>query len=191
MRIGVYGGTFDPIHTAHLIIAEHTREQLDLDLVLFIPSYIPPHKTEAPLCDALNRLEMVKTAVKDHPHFQTIDFEIKRQKTSYTVHTLEHIRDTFRLEQHELYLLMGADNYIHFDKWKSPQTIYKMCRLTVAGRPNAEVQVSHEFTDVLWVNAPLLEISASDIRDRLATGKSIRYIVPHPVEQYIKHYNLY
>lgn len=192
MKIGVYGGTFDPIHIAHLVIAEHAREQLGIDIVLFIPSYVPPHKKEVPVSSPQDRLKMVDLATRDNPHFQTIDFEIKQKGKSYTLYTLQHISEVFNVKRHELFLFLGADNYINFHKWKAPEAIYDMCRLAVADRPDISVeQIPHQFDKVEWVYAPKIQISSSAIRNRRLNHQSIRYLLPNTVKEYIEYKNLY
>lgn len=193
MRIGIYGGTFDPIHIAHMIIAERAREQLQLDKLFFIPTFIPPHKKTKTVSDAQDRIDMVKCAIQSEKHFYLSDYEITRKETSYTVYTLQHFRDTMGLEREQLFLLIGADNFVDFHTWKDPEEIVKLCRLCIVDRPNLSGKDVEQpiKTDAIWIDAPLMGISSSDIRDKVRNGKSIHYLVPPGVEDYIISYNLY
>ncbi len=193
MRIGIYGGTFDPIHIAHMIIAECAREQLQLDKLYFIPTFIPPHKKTVTVSDAQDRIDMVKCAIQSDKNFYLSDYEINRKETSYTVYTLQHFRQTMGLDREQLFLLIGADNYIEFHKWKNPEEIVKLCRLCIVDRPNLSGKDAGQpvQTDAIWIDAPLMGISSSDIRDKVRQGKSIHYLVPLSVEEYIISHNLY
>lgn len=189
MKIGVYGGTFDPIHLAHLIIAEYAREELALDRLFFTPGYIPPHKKNADISSAAHRVAMIQCAIADNDFFDICDFEIMKKGTSYTVDTLAHIQKKYGLSHENLYFILGADNMKDFNLWKHPEKIQQMAQLVVAGRPSFEVKSN----DVPFksMDFPLFDISASLIRRRISQKKSIRYLVADKVEQYIHDNKLY
>jgi len=191
MNIGILGGTFNPPHVGHLIVAERVREELGLDKILFIPSAISPHKQHIQLADAAYRIEMVQLAVLGRQFFEASDIEIARGGVSYTVDTLDQLKrmypdDTF-------FLLIGMDNLAEFNTWKSPEKIVDLANVVVMTRagfkPN---EVLGEYgKKVTFCQVPEIEISSSDIRARVKQGKSIRFLVPKPVESYIMYRKLY
>jgi nicotinate-nucleotide adenylyltransferase len=190
-RLGVFGGTFDPIHVAHLVLAEQAREQLQLDRVLFMPSALPPHKLDRTISPAKVRLEMVELAIAGHPQFTVSDLEIKRQGPSYTVDTLRSLKETH--PQAELFLLLGADMLLDFPNWRSPDEILSLASLAVMERKGATISnFDCKHGDrVMPVEAPTLAISGTDLRRRVAEGRSIRFLVPAAVEAFIDAHRLY
>lgn len=193
MRLGVFGGTFDPIHIAHLIIVEWMREELQLDRVLIVPAYRPPHKKAKSLSDIQVRLEMVKRAIADHPFLEASDIEIQRAGISYTVETLTAIARDYQLDRNRLFLLVGSDSLNDMHRWHQPEQIFTIASVAIARRPGVVVPPSANgiFTNVIWVDSPLLEISATHIRERVRQKKSIRYLVPAVVENFIIEKSLY
>ncbi|MDZ7316735.1 MAG: nicotinate-nucleotide adenylyltransferase [candidate division KSB1 bacterium] len=193
MRVGIYGGTFDPIHIAHLIIAEAARDDLNLDRVIFVPSYLPPHKPNRNISPAEIRLEMVRRAVAGNSAFFASDYEIRRQNISYTVETLRYFATQWQIDRERLFLIIGQDNLKDFDKWKEPEEIVRLASLAVAARAeqNSTLPVVLDKAVIRYLNSPLLNISASAIRDRIRNGKSIRYWVPAAVEEIICENGLY
>lgn len=193
MKIGIYGGTFDPIHIAHLIIAEAARNDLKLDRVIFVPSYIPPHKPNRHISAAEIRIEMVERAVGDHSAFVVSDYEIRRQNISYTVETLRYFAEQYQIDRDHLFLIIGQDNLKDFDKWKEPEEILRLASLAVAARPEQpEIWPTMlEKAAIRFLNSPLMGISASVIRERVRNGQSIRYWVPSVVEEIIRQKGLY
>jgi nicotinate-nucleotide adenylyltransferase len=194
-RLGVFGGTFDPIHLAHLVLAEQAREQLRLDQVLFMPAFIPPHKMGRTLSPPKVRLEMAELAVAGHPNFEVGDLELRRTGPSYTVDTLRTLR-----EQHpsaELLLLLGGDSLADFPTWREPREILSLAKLGVMkreGSPPPEQPTGWEAElaeRVTFIEAPLLAISGTDLRRRVSEGRSIRYFVPAAVEAFINANKLY
>lgn len=191
MNIGVFGGTFNPPHCGHLIIAERVREEFGLDKVLFVPSSVSPHKQHLALVDPAHRLEMVQLAVLGQQHFESSSIEIDRGGVSYTIDTLEELGRIY--SDAVLYLLVGMDNLGEFATWKSPERIVDLAKVVVMTRPgfhptdNPE-QLPRQF---LHCQVPKIEISSSEIRERVRDGKSIRYLVPTPVESYIYFRRLY
>lgn len=194
-RIGVFGGSFNPIHLGHLILAENAREQLRLDEVVFAPAGSPPHKDGAALERVEHRLAMVQLAVAGNDQFRCSDIDSRGDHPAYTWQLLERFRD-----EHPgaaLWFLIGGDSLADFHRWSRPARILHLARLAVANRPDVETnerQLSTvpDLTDhVDVIEAPLCAISATDIRERLATGLSIRYLVPDSVRTYIDDHDLY
>ena len=194
-RLGVFGGTFDPIHLAHLVLAEQAREQLQLDQVLFVPALIPPHKMTRTLSPPKVRLEMVELAVAGHANFAVSDLELRRSGPSYTVDTLRTLR-----EQHpqvELFLLLGGDSLVDFPSWREPAEILSLAKLGVMKREGASSPKDPSgwekelAKNVSFIEAPLLEISGTDLRRRVKEHRSIRYLVPASIEAFIDAQGLY
>lgn len=200
MRIGVFGGTFDPIHVGHLILAEQCREQARLDRVLFIPAARPPHKIERVLTPFHHRVEMLNLAIAGHPAFRVDELEKDRPGPSYTVETLETLRQ--RDPGAELFLVIGADCLPDLPGWYEPVRILELAGLLVVPRPEWPMQSADELRVTLrlplekplrlqQVGMPLLQISSRDLRHRAAEGRSLRYQVPRAVECYIETHRLY
>ncbi len=194
-RIGIYGGTFNPVHTAHLITAEDVREQMHLDKVLFIPSADPPHKKSGGLVEASKRFEMVKLAIEGNDNFEISDIELKSKRStkSYTVDTLIALREIYINEQVKLYLIIGMDQLIELHTWKDPGKLFILSEVIVINRPGYVIQqVENEFASkAVFVPVKSIDISSTDIRQRIAEEKSIKYLVPNEVELFIKKNNLY
>lgn len=183
MRTGILGGSFDPIHHGHLILARAAREQLALDRVIFIPANLSPHKTETVPTTGDNRLEMVKLAIKGEAGFEARDIELRRPAPSYTVDTLRELHAAHPGD--EFVLLIGADNVAKFGTWREADEIRKLARIAVLDR--AGNAVAHDWPVVRRV----IDISSTDIRTRVATGHSIRYLTPDRVCDYIADNRLY
>lgn len=194
-RIGVFGGAFNPVHIAHLIIAEDVRQQIHLDKVLFIPYSKPPHKDNGELADAEARLHMVRLAISDNPYFEASDIEIQRGQNSvtYTVDTLMELREQYKNEQVKFYLMIGIDNLIELHTWKDPGKLFLLSEVVVLNRPGYLIQnVQNDYNrQVIYLPAPNLDISATDIRHKIQEKKSIKYLVPKAVEEFIKNNKLY
>ncbi len=194
MRIGLYGGTFDPIHLGHLILAEQCREQLRLDAVWFIPAGEPPHKPPGGRTPGRQRFEMLELAISGHAAFRALDVEIARSGTSFTVETLAVLH-----QQHpatEFWWLMGADALRDFPTWREPERILTLCRLAAVNRGGIEspetTAARQRFHDRIDdVVMPAITFSASDVRHRVASGQSVRYLVPRAVEVYIEQHGLF
>jgi nicotinate-nucleotide adenylyltransferase len=183
MRIGIFGGSFDPIHHGHLILARAAREELGLDRVIFIPADMSPHKTETKPSTAQDRLAMVQRAIADEDGFAASDIELLRPPPSYTVETLRELKALYPGD--ELILLIGADNVAKFETWREPDEIRKHARIAVLDRAH------HEIPDDWTVVRRLVDISSTDIRRRIQAGKSIRYLTPDSVCDYIREHGLY
>ncbi|MDZ7372538.1 MAG: nicotinate-nucleotide adenylyltransferase [candidate division KSB1 bacterium] len=193
MKLGLYGGTFDPIHLGHLITAEFAREALGLQKVLFVVAAQPPHKQSTVATPAHHRLEMVRRALSSNPHFEASDLEIRRGGISYTVETLEFVRRRWNLQRDELFFLMGQDSLADLRNWREPERILSLATVVVFRRshtPLHDVPPSY-LAAVRILETPLIEISATDIRNRVRQGRSIRYLVPDAVAEYIERHGLY
>jgi nicotinate-nucleotide adenylyltransferase len=194
-RIGIFGGTFDPIHNGHLIIAENVREAMNLEKILFIPSKIPPLKESKFLTNEMHRLQMLKIAVEDNSAFEISEIEINdySNKPNYTVDTLIKLREIYKNEQVKLYLIIGMDQLINLHKWKEPSKLFLLSEIIVINRPGYTIdQVENDFLrQVTCVPVPNIDISSKDIRFRLNEKRTIKYLVPNKVEEYIYKNKLY
>lgn len=191
MNIGIYGGTFNPPHVGHLITVECVKGRAGLDKIIFIPSFISPHKQEGEEHSATHRFEMTKLAIQGNKFFEVSDFEIKKSETSYTIATLEQLKSTHPNDSFSI--IIGMDNYLTFHLWKEPKKILAMATLVVMNRPNYPQQVNEVIgtENTVFIDVPSIDISSSDIRSRVKEGKSIKYLVPDRVEVYIQNHNLY
>jgi nicotinate-nucleotide adenylyltransferase len=191
MRIGVFGGTFNPPHLGHLIVAESARESLNLDEVLFIPCASPPHKSSRSLADADCRLEMVRLATSGHSGFEVSDIEVQRGGKSYTVDTLRTLTALYPRAQ--LYLLIGIDNLLELHTWKEPEEIFSLSEVVAINRPGFDPTTVRKdyLRRVTFLRYPSIDISSSEIRRKAKMGKSIRYLVPSAVETYILRHGAY
>lgn len=200
MRLGILGGSFDPVHYGHLLLAETCREACQLDEVVLIPAAVPPHKRERERAPGAQRIEMLKLAIGGHPALSVSSMEIVRGGLSYTVETLRELCET---QPHsKLFLLLGADALSDLPTWREPEEICRLATLVVVGRPGAPPPdfgalskvASPERVEIFrrnLVEMPLIGLSSSDIRRRVAEGKSIRYRTPRAVEKYIESARLY
>jgi len=193
MRIGLYGGTFDPVHLGHLIVAEQARLKLQLQRVFFVLTPNPPHKPAAAISPAEHRLNMLKLALNDHPQFEVSTAELERPGVSYTVDTLRQFRALPEFSEAEFFLIIGADSMLELKNWREPQAIIRLAKLAVYSRRGLDLHhVAPEFLQETHViDGPQVEISATDIRERCRGGGSIRYLVPEVVRNYILENYLY
>lgn len=193
INIGLFGGTFDPIHIAHLIVAEWVCEAANLERLFFIPARIHPFKNNQQIEDSRHRAAMVRLAIGDNPRFAISPAELNREGVSYTIDTVKFFRREFPPQSHELLWLMGADNLAKFREWRQPEELARLCRILVFGRPEANPPAPQDplFATFEYVQTPLLEISSTEIRQRVQQGRSIRYLVPAAVEAYIHQHSLY
>lgn len=191
MKIGIFGGTFNPPHAGHVIVAEHVRTALRLEKVLFIPSYLSPHKLESESDLAEHRLAMTRLAIRENDHFDISDIEVKQKGISYTIQTLESL--TKENPTASFSVIVGMDNYLTFHRWKEPRRILALSTLVVMNRPGFPRQMNEQVgsENVLFVDVPNIDISSSEIRRRVALGASIRSLVDPEVEEYISRHSLY
>jgi nicotinate-nucleotide adenylyltransferase len=218
MKIGLCGGTYDPIHTGHMIMGEETGDVLGLQSILYIPAKLPPHKRDMKITPSEHRLAMVQLAVRNHKIFSASDLELKREGPSFTVQTLEYFRKT--CPDDDFLFVMGQDAFIEIETWHRFEDVFDLCRLVIVTRPGSPLVEPRLFTsavrrffpdDVVFLEGspdtdrnrlqtnwrlcflpiPALHISSSDIRRRIREGRSIRYLVPGSVRRYIRNNNLY
>lgn len=198
MRLGVLGGTFDPIHFGHLLAAEEARVALRLDRVLFAPAGDPPHKQGHPILPVLHRLAMVHLAIADNPAFAVTRVDVDRPGPHYTLDMVRLLRNEWGTSAEETFFIMGADSLANLSTWHQPARLIELCRLTVVTRPGYRPDLA-KLEEVLpglsrrvdWVEMPVLGISSSDLQRRVHEGRSIRYQVPAAVAQYVAEHRLY
>jgi nicotinate-nucleotide adenylyltransferase len=191
MKIGVYGGTFDPPHVGHLILAEAAREQLKLDKVMFVPAGDPWRKADRKVTSAHHRLEMTRLAVEGNPAFEVEDYEVVREGPSYTVETLEILHDHLG-DEAELYLILGEDALADVPHWHQPERLVELSTLAVANRRGVTMPpLPFDRARVVPVLMPGIEISSTELRTRPSKGLSLRYQVPDAVLRYIEAHGLY
>ncbi|HHT97222.1 MAG TPA: nicotinate-nucleotide adenylyltransferase [Clostridiales bacterium] len=198
MKIGVLGGSFNPIHFGHLLMAESAYEQMELDKVIFMPLKYPPHKNkEGILCDQ-HRLNMIELAIQDNPHFELSKYEIKKDSVSYTAETLSYL--TSKNPNDKFFFILGADSYMMIDKWRQPQTIFKQANILVINRDNNSsneldiktIDLKKDYNlNVTYINMPNIGISSTVIRERLKDNLSIKYYMPNSVIHYITKHKIY
>jgi nicotinate-nucleotide adenylyltransferase len=200
-RVGLFGGSFNPIHNGHLIVARAVAERLKLDHVILLPSARPPHKGDRKLLDGENRAALVKLAIIDEPLFEFSDFDLTREGPSYTIDTVMHFRESLG-PQAALHWIIGADSLSELTTWHRVRDLVDACRIVTAARPGwdtmdwapframlSDAQVAAIQAGVL--PTPRIDISSTDIRRRVREGRSIRYLVPDIVRSYIETNDLY
>lgn len=196
-KIGIMGGTFDPIHTGHLVVANEVLNFYGLEEIIFIPAGDPPHK-KGTMAGSFDRYIMTEMAVLSNHKFKVSDIEIKKEGKSYTLNTLTELTEKY--PDAEFYFITGTDAVIELPTWREPQEVLKLCRFVAVSRPGismdeAAVKISEinkmYNSSIELFQAPMLKISSTDIRQRFKTGKSAKYLLPESVEQYIIKNNLY
>ena len=186
MRVGIFGGTFDPVHVGHLAIANAALESVPLDRVVFVLARRSPLKERGPVAGEADRLAMLELAVAGEPRFSVSRIELERDGPSYTVDTLESFAGA-----DELFLILGGDAIAELPRWKDPDRIARLATLVVAERPGAPSAPNHGSSSLLVFDAPRIDISARELRARAARGRSLRYLVPDPVWRHIEARGLY
>ena len=198
MKLGVLGGTFDPVHAGHIFVAEEARIRLSLDRVLFVPAGNPWLKTDREITPAVHRIEMVRLAIAKHEHFELSTVEVDRGGPSFTVDTVDELRQ--KTEYTELYLLLGLDSFVELPLWKDAERLVTLCKLVVVPRYGTNLPELGEVArklggmsaeNVVTLDSPMIGISSSGIRDRVSRGLPIDYLVPGEVERYIIAHGLY
>ena len=196
MNIGILGGTFDPIHIGHLVVAEEARIKLGFSEVLFVPAGQPWLKLDRNITPAAHRVEMVRRAIADNPHFKLSTLEVERPGPSYTVDTLTILRKQLGREA-RLFFILGRDTLAELPLWKEPEKVVQLCRLVVPPRlgsrdlKHLETALPGLMGKVIQLDMPVIGISSSGIRQRIAQGLAIRYLVPAEVEKYITEHRIY
>jgi nicotinate-nucleotide adenylyltransferase len=200
MRIGIFGGTFDPVHNGHLLLAESCREECQLDRVWFLPASVPPHKQSVDISPSSQRVDMLQLAISGNVLFEICDYETTRGGVNYTVDTLAYLRE--QQPKSDLFLLMGGDSLADLPNWRDPQRICELAMPVVVRRPGmgeldlSAIQAIASTTRLAEirrhvVDMPRIDLSAREIRARVAAGKSIQYRVPRAVEKYIETHGMY
>lgn len=195
---GIFGGSFNPVHIGHLILAEYIRNEFKLDRIMFIPANIPPHKTEERMESAQHRFNMLNLALESNENFIISKIELNRKGPSYTVDTLTELSRTYSGE--ELYFICGADSLMNFYTWRNIGEIFRLAHIIIAGRAKINDEEFSKMTEslrkqfnarILISQSPLIDISSTQIRERIQKGLSIKYLVPDKVENYIRLHRLY
>ena len=191
MKVCLFGGTFDPPHIGHLLIAQTVCEAENFDKVLFIPAFSPSHKNGITSVD--HRINMIKIAIEDNPKFEYSDVDIVREGTSYTIDSIIDIKNKLNLKKQKVYYLIGSDSLIDLKNWKEPKKILDEAKVIVAIRPGFRPSdIPHWILqDVHFANIPRFELSSSKIRSRWVADLTIRYMVTLPIWEYINENNLY
>lgn len=197
-KIGIMGGTFDPIHIGHLVTAEAVRNEFNLEKVIFIPAGNPPHKQSSQVTNSWHRYVMTVMATYSNPYFSVSPIELERNGPSYTIDTVKTLLNDYR-QQVEFYFIIGADTVCELHTWRNIDELFEICQFVAATRPGSRCSIDeaiHHFgmkghRNIHRLATPELEISSTDIRDKVRSGRSIKYIVPESVEMYIKKEGLY
>jgi nicotinate-nucleotide adenylyltransferase len=186
----LFGGTFDPVHVGHLIVAEHVRDALGLDRITFVPSGQPPHKPASSVTAGRHRLAMLERALAPHAGFAVAGFELEEAAASYTIHTVRRLR---RQGARAVALVLGADSLVDLPTWLEPQSLLAESHLIVVARPGVDLESvpAAVLAQVCQVDAPRIDIASSTIRARVASRRSIRFLVPEAVREYIEANGLY
>lgn len=189
MAVGIFGGTFDPVHTGHLITAQSVLEKRNLEKIIFIPAYISPHKKDKENTASKHRLRMLEIATEQNDKFVVCDYELKKKIISYTIDTIRELKKDYN----NIELIIGYDNLITFHKWHKPDEIIKLCKLVVMHRltDKNEEEKNKYFDKAVILDTPTIEISSTDIRERVKKGLPIDYLVPLQVKEYIYKNGLY
>ncbi|MEO2013109.1 MAG: nicotinate-nucleotide adenylyltransferase [Fuerstiella sp.] len=198
MKLGILGGTFDPVHYGHLLLAETCRQQLSLDQVRLVPAGSPPHKTGMNITDGHARADMLQLAVSGYPEFVVDRREIRREGQSFTVQTLADFRNDFA--EAELFFLMGADSLRDIPTWREPNRIFELATIVAVNRPGLPEPTHSQVVDwigddlakrVKSVAMPGTDISSTDLRQRVRDGQGLRFLVPRAVEAYLDQHEVY
>lgn len=198
MKIGIFGGTFDPIHNGHLIIGEYARTSLNLDKILFIPVGIAPHKDNNNITSGEIRVKMIDLAIESNPYFYQSLIEIERKEIAYTIDTIISLKEKYKDD--ELYFIMGGDSIFEIESWKDSEKLMKLCNFIVLDRGYSRKRdIRHKILEledlygmkVQEIESPIIEISSTEIRKRIKNNLSIKYLLPEVLEKYILERNIY
>lgn len=192
LKVGIIGGTFDPVHLGHLICADFVRNNKKLDKIIFLPAAVPPHKTDKKISQNKYRLAMLRLALKDNPYFEISEYEIRKGGISYTIDTIQHLKQNSS-DDVEYFLIIGADNLLDLENWKKPDTLLREVQVLVLRRPGIDLTAAEQgfIQRVTFIDSPVIEISSSDIRRRIKEHTLIKYLVPKNVEKYIYKKGMY
>lgn len=198
MKIGILGGTFDPVHRGHLLIAEEARKALGIEEIVMVPAGQPPFKSSEPVTLSKHRLEMLRLAITGREHLWISGVEMERPGPSYTVDTIAEFQEKYR-DEGELFFIIGWDSLSQIAEWRDPSRLISMCRLVAVARPGCErpdlqkleASVPGITKRVSWLDKPQIDISASAVRDKVARGEAIDNLVPKAVAEYIREHGLY
>jgi nicotinate-nucleotide adenylyltransferase len=189
MKIGLFFGSFNPVHVGHMVLANYMLEYTDLDKIWFVISPHNPLKKKSSLLGEKHRLQLVNLAISDNAKIKASDIEFKLPQPSYTVVTLAYLKEKY--PEHEFALILGEDNLLSFNKWKNYEEILRHHQLYVYPRPNTEKSEFHSHPQIKLVNAPLMEVSSTEIRKAIQEKKDVRYFMPNAVWEYIKEMHFY
>lgn len=192
-RVGLFGGTFDPVHNGHLRAIDGARHELDLDRLLLLPNPQPPHKLGDPLTPYVHRKAMLRLALADYPGLEIGDFEEQAEGPAYTTETVRRVVRVFPAATHELWLIVGMDSLVELPRWKDPEELFRYTRVAVLPRPGfspAAVRPDY-LARVRLLATPLVDVSATEIRRRLRQGEATAGLLPAAVADYIRQHGLY
>jgi len=190
MKIGILGGTFDPVHNGHIYLAKKVCRRIGLSKVIFIPTYLPPHKKGVKVTPARHRYNMLKLAIKGNKNFSISDIEIKRKGRSYSVETLRQLRAQYGPKA-EIFFITGSDSLKELDKWKNLNEILKLCKFVIAKRPGFNAKKAPKAKGFVILNINALDISSRDIRQRVKSATPLKNLIPARLISYIAKYKLY
>jgi nicotinate-nucleotide adenylyltransferase len=192
-RVGLFGGTFDPVHYGHLRTVDAARRELELPRVLLLPNPQPPHKVQEPLTPYVHRKAMLRLALEEFPALEIADFEEHAVGPAYTTDTVRRVIASLPNEEHELWLIVGMDSLVDLPKWKNPEDLFRDAKVAVLPRPGFSSEDVHPeyLARVFSLSSPFINISSTDIRRRLQTGGSVADLLPPKVLAYIRIHNLY
>lgn len=203
--VAIFGGTFNPIHYGHLALAEEVRTRFKLEKVIFVPTFLPPHKEPADLAEAKLRTIMIHLATVSNPLFEVSTYEIDKGGKSYSIDTVKYFQQKLG-KQVQLHFILGADMLVEIDRWKNIEELFRICRFIAVPRPGFDIQkimnqyflssenfkfASELLENITVADVPMYDISATDIRRRVKEWKSIKYLVPEPVENFIHNQKIY
>ncbi|MBN1405742.1 MAG: nicotinate-nucleotide adenylyltransferase [Candidatus Omnitrophica bacterium] len=188
MKVAILGGTFDPVHNGHIALAQAAVDAFSLDKIIFVPVYSPSHKSEDDIADAEDRFSMVKLAIGNNDKFEALRLEINRRNKSYSIDTITYLKKIYP-KSAELFFLLGSDSANTLDSWKEVDKIFTLCKFIVGVRPAYTLEVNHKNIEVMSMEP--VDISSTQIRQRVKENKSIRGLVPDKVAEYIERFKLY
>ncbi len=185
--IGLFGGTFDPIHIGHLITAQSVLELRNLSKIIFMPTFVSPLKVDCQSASSEDRAKMVELAIKDYPHFELDRYEMEKHKISYTIDTLDFLKKRYD----NIELIIGYDNFLIFNKWKSAELIFQLAKVIVLGRKVNTMEIVNSSDKFIFVENPTIEVNSTEIRERVRKNMSIDFLVQHKIKDYIVQKKLY